>query len=125
MRIWDTHNILQKTVIKPSLARPVRTAVNAVSYNSTGSLIAAGLADGTVQVWNVGGGCGQELDDEGSGLLPLGQMASALVSGGPGAISTEPGGSRCEVQDEDEASAKGTSPAFQDQVAGWTSSVLL
>ncbi|GFR46159.1 hypothetical protein Agub_g7687 [Astrephomene gubernaculifera] len=55
VRIWDTHNVLQKTVIKPSLARPVRTAVTAVSYNTTGSLIGAGLADGTVQVWSVGG----------------------------------------------------------------------
>ncbi|KXZ47241.1 hypothetical protein GPECTOR_37g247 [Gonium pectorale] len=50
VRIWDTHNVAQKTVVKPSLARPVRTAVTAVSYNSTGSLIGAGLADGTVQM---------------------------------------------------------------------------
>ncbi|KAG2434016.1 hypothetical protein HYH02_012476 [Chlamydomonas schloesseri] len=55
VRVWDTHNIAQKTVIKPSLAKPVRTAVTAVSYNSTGSLIGAGLADGTIQVWSVGG----------------------------------------------------------------------
>ncbi|GIL65412.1 hypothetical protein Vafri_19165 [Volvox africanus] len=55
VRIWDTHNIMQKTVIKPTLARPVRTAVTTVSYNTTGSLIGAGLADGTVQVWSVGG----------------------------------------------------------------------
>ncbi|PNW83794.1 hypothetical protein CHLRE_04g217750v5 [Chlamydomonas reinhardtii] len=55
VRVWDTHNIAQKTVIKPSLAKPVRTAVTAVSYNTTGSLIGAGLADGTIQVWSVGG----------------------------------------------------------------------
>ncbi len=92
VRIWDTHNILQKTVIKPALARPVRTAVNAVSYNSTGSFIAAGLADGTVQVWGVGGECGQGV--------------GALVSEGPGAIPAEPGGSRCEAQYEEEVSTE-------------------
>ena len=53
--MWDTHNVLQKTVVKPSLARPVRTAVTTVSYNSSGSLIGAGLADGTIQIWGVGG----------------------------------------------------------------------
>ncbi|KAG2487343.1 hypothetical protein HYH03_014059 [Edaphochlamys debaryana] len=55
VRVWDTHNILQKTVIKPTLAKPGRTSVTAVSYNSTGSLIGAGLADGTIQIWGVGG----------------------------------------------------------------------
>jgi WD40 repeat protein len=55
VRVWDTHNLLQKTVVKPSLARPVRTAVTAVAYNSSGSFIGAGLADGTIQIWGVGG----------------------------------------------------------------------
>ncbi len=24
VRIWDTHNVMQKTVVKPTLAKPVR-----------------------------------------------------------------------------------------------------
>jgi hypothetical protein len=49
-RIWDTHNILQKTVVKPSTPSASRVGVTTVAYNSTGKLLAAGLADGTLQV---------------------------------------------------------------------------
>jgi WD40 repeat protein len=51
--IWDTWNIAQKTVIKPTLSAPGRVAVTSVAYNSDGRYIAAGLMDGTIQV---GGG---------------------------------------------------------------------
>lgn len=49
-RIWDTHNVLQKTVVKPSTPSASRVGVSTVAYNSTGKLLAAGLADGTLQV---------------------------------------------------------------------------
>ena len=56
VRIWDTHNLLQKTVIKPSLLKPGRTAVTAVTYNGDGKMIGAGLMDGSIQLWSIGGG---------------------------------------------------------------------
>jgi WD40 repeat protein len=55
IRIWDTHNLLQKTVVKPTTAKPVRTAVTALSYGLEGKLIGAGLVDGCIQLWNVQG----------------------------------------------------------------------
>ncbi|KIY94244.1 putative Gastrulation defective protein 1 like protein [Monoraphidium neglectum] len=59
VRIWDTWNVLQKTVIKPSLAGAGRVAVSSCAYNSDGRLIAAGIMDGTIQVWSVGGKFGR------------------------------------------------------------------
>ena len=55
VRIWDTWNILQKTVIKPLIQKPVRTPVTTCRYNSDGRLIGAGLVDGSIQVWSVTG----------------------------------------------------------------------
>jgi hypothetical protein len=55
VRIWDTWNILQKTVIKPSVQKPVRTSTTACRYNSDGKLIGAGLVDGSIQIWSVSG----------------------------------------------------------------------
>jgi hypothetical protein len=49
-RVWDTHNIMQKTVVRPSNPSAARVAVTTCSYNSTGRLLAAGLEDGTIQV---------------------------------------------------------------------------
>lgn len=49
-RIWDTHNILQKTVVKPTTPSAARVGVTTVAYNTTGKLLAAGMADGTLQV---------------------------------------------------------------------------
>ncbi|KAI8469749.1 MAG: WD40-repeat-containing domain protein [Monoraphidium minutum] len=59
VRIWDTWNIAQKTVIKPSLAAAGRVAVSTCAYNSDGRMIAAGLMDGTIQIWTVGGKFGR------------------------------------------------------------------
>ena len=56
IRVWDTWNVLQKTVIKPSLAKPGRVSVTACCYSKDGSLIAGGLMDGTLQLWDVRGG---------------------------------------------------------------------
>ena len=55
VRIWDTEKITQKTVLKPTLARPGRSTVTACTYNSEGGMIAAGLKDGSIQIWDVRG----------------------------------------------------------------------
>lgn len=55
VRVWDMWAATQNTVIKPMLRKPGRTAVTAVRYNHNGSLIAGGLEDGTIQVWDIRG----------------------------------------------------------------------
>lgn len=55
IRLWDTANVVQKTVIKPQLQRATRVSVTACAYNSTGASIAAGLADGSIHVWDAKG----------------------------------------------------------------------
>ena len=55
VRVWDMWELQQKTVIKPSLARPGRVAVTACAYSTDGRLIGAGLMDGMLQVWDVRG----------------------------------------------------------------------
>lgn len=55
VRIWDATAITQKTVIKPTLAKQQRTSVTACSYSSDGTLLGAGLIDGSIQIWNVAG----------------------------------------------------------------------
>jgi hypothetical protein len=52
-RIWDTHNILQKTVVKPTTPSAARVGVTTVAYNTTGKMLAAGMSDGTLQVRGV------------------------------------------------------------------------
>lgn len=56
MRVWDTSTIEQKTVIKPTLAKPVRTAVTTCAYGGGGRIIGAGLMDGSIQLWSAAGG---------------------------------------------------------------------
>ncbi|KAF6259467.1 WD40 repeat-like protein [Scenedesmus sp. NREL 46B-D3] len=55
VRIWDTNNILQKTVVRPTTPSASRVGVTTCAYNSDGKLLAAGMLDGTIQVWGVGG----------------------------------------------------------------------
>lgn len=55
IRVWDTWNVLQKTVIKPQLAKPGRSAVTTCRYSHDGGLIGAGMYDGTIQLWDVKG----------------------------------------------------------------------
>ena len=55
LRLWDTSNVVQRTVIKPTLAKPGRVAVTAVGFSCDGGLIAAGLMDGTLQLWDARG----------------------------------------------------------------------
>lgn len=56
VRIWDCENLKQKTVLKPTLRRAGRCAINAVAYNTEGSVVAGGLFDGSIQLWDVRGG---------------------------------------------------------------------
>lgn len=56
VRIWDCENLKQKTVLKPTLRRAGRVAINAVAYNTDGSVVAGGLMDGSIQLWDVRGG---------------------------------------------------------------------
>jgi WD40 repeat protein len=55
VRVWDTENLVQKSVLKTTLARPGRVAVTACAYNADGSVIAGGLMDGSIQLWDVRG----------------------------------------------------------------------
>ncbi|QDZ20329.1 WD40 repeat domain-containing protein [Chloropicon primus] len=59
VRIWDITNLAQKAVIKPSLGKPGRVAATCCTYNGTGSLIAGGMMDGTIQLWSAAGKVGQ------------------------------------------------------------------
>lgn len=52
VRLWDMEGMKQKTVIKPTLSKPQRTAVTACRYSPDGRFIAAGLVDGTIQLWS-------------------------------------------------------------------------
>lgn len=55
VRVWDTWNVVQKTVIKPTLAKPGRVTVSMARYSNDGHLIVAGLNNGTIQSWDVRG----------------------------------------------------------------------
>lgn len=55
VRLWDTTAIKQKTVLKPTLRRAGRFAVTTCAYNFDGSIIAGGLIDGSIQLWDVRG----------------------------------------------------------------------
>ena len=55
LRLWDTAEMKQKTVIKPMLKKPGRTTVSTCAYNQDGSSIAAGLVDGSIHIWDAKG----------------------------------------------------------------------
>ena len=55
IRVWDTWNVLQKTVIKPTQNRPGRKSMTSCNYSLDGRLIVGGLSDGTLQLWDVRG----------------------------------------------------------------------
>ncbi len=59
IRIWDMWELQQQTVVKPQLAKPGRVAVTACAYSTDGRLIAGGLMEGTIQLWDIRGrgGC--------------------------------------------------------------------
>lgn len=55
VRMWDMWELRQRTVIKPTLAKPGRVAVSACCWSTDGRLVAGGLVDGTLQLWDVRG----------------------------------------------------------------------
>ena len=57
IRLWDTAEVKQKTVIKPMLRKPGRTTVSSCAYNKDGGSIAAGLVDGSIHIWDAKGNC--------------------------------------------------------------------
>lgn len=59
VRLWDVDRLKQKTVLKPTLRQSGRVAVTTCCYNSDGSIIAAGLVDGSIQLWDVKGKVGR------------------------------------------------------------------
>ncbi|CAL8470106.1 g9648 [Coccomyxa elongata] len=85
VRVWDAWNVVQKTVIKPTLKKPGRVKVTTARYNSDGHIIAAGLENGTIQLWDVKGKFGTSAA-VGQVLPPKPQMVAkqdwSYVSGG-------------------------------------------
>ena len=45
----------QKTVFKPTLRTATRIAATCCRYSPTGNVVAAGLADGSIQIWDARG----------------------------------------------------------------------
>lgn len=63
LRIWDVNDFKsQKQVIKPKLARPGRTPVTTCAWDREGKCIAGGIADGSIQIWNLKPGWGSRPD---------------------------------------------------------------
>lgn len=55
VRLWDTETLAQRTVIKPQLRQAGRVSASCVAYSPDGALLAAGVTDGSLQVWAAGG----------------------------------------------------------------------
>jgi WD40 repeat protein len=53
VRVWNMWNATQSLVIKPTLRKPGRVSVTGVRYNRDGGLIAGGLEDGTIHIWDI------------------------------------------------------------------------
>eukprot|EP00873_Tetraselmis_striata_P012673 jgi/Tetstr1/432937/TSEL_022277.t1 len=70
VRLWDCETMVQKTVIKPQLLKPGRIAATTCAFNQDGTMIGAGLRDGTVQLWSVKGKFGSSAA---LGLVPVPQ----------------------------------------------------
>ncbi|XP_059433237.1 uncharacterized protein LOC132166438 [Corylus avellana] len=63
LRIWDVNDFKsQKQVIKPKLARPGRVPVTTCTWDREGKCIAGGIADGSIQIWNLKPGWGSRPD---------------------------------------------------------------
>jgi len=58
IRMWDMWNLCQTTVIKPALKKPGRVSVTSLRYSCDGKMIAGGLEDGTIHLWDVRGKMG-------------------------------------------------------------------
>jgi len=56
VRIWDVNNMVQKLVLKPQLGKASRVAASTCAFSPSGALLAAGMVDGTIQVWSAPSG---------------------------------------------------------------------
>lgn len=74
VRLWDIEDFKKhKQLVKPKLSRPGRISVTSCTWGPGGSTIAAGLADGSVQIWQTKG--------LGHGSLPSQYLKDAHESG--------------------------------------------
>ena len=56
LRVWDLWGLVQKTVIKPTPAKPGRVTVSCCGWSpGDGKVIGGGLEDGSIQIWDVRG----------------------------------------------------------------------
>ena len=55
LRAWDTWTLAQKTVFKPTQRTAARVAATCCRYSPMGATVAAGLADGSIQLWDARG----------------------------------------------------------------------
>jgi len=60
IRVWDMWTMKQNTVIKPTLRVPGRVSVTCVRYSYDGKIVAGGLEDGAIQLWDVRGRIGHK-----------------------------------------------------------------
>ncbi|KAL4433682.1 hypothetical protein ABPG75_000123 [Micractinium tetrahymenae] len=88
LRVWDVMEITQKTVVKPQLAKPGRVSVTSCAYSADGRLIAAGLQDGTIQLWDVRGKFGHSAA---VGLVPVPKAQQPLFGKQTWTYSSAPG----------------------------------
>lgn len=85
LRIWDVTNFkTQKQVVKPKLARPGRVSVTACAWGLNGNCVAGGLADGSIQIWNVKAGWGSRPDIYISNAHENGDDVTSLCFSGDG-----------------------------------------
>ena len=82
MRLWDTSTVTQKTVVKPSLPKPGRVAVTTARFSRDGALILAGLANGSIQIWDHKGGAPSEAPFFACNHLTVVQPTAALLRSG-------------------------------------------
>ncbi len=87
VRLWDAQTSVQKTVVKPALAKAARTAVTACAYARDGRTIAAGLVDGSLQLWDASGRFGTS--------AAVGQVRAASASTQSSGSSAPAGGGSC------------------------------
>ena len=73
VRLWDTEEVTQKMVIKPTLLKPGRVSVSTCAFTADGYGIGAALTDGTLQTWDTRGAL--------QNSLSLYQMVSATADG--------------------------------------------
>lgn len=60
IRVWNVVNMSQDTVIKPLSKTPGRIPVTSLRYSCDGTLVAGGLENGTIHLWDIRGRVGRK-----------------------------------------------------------------